>query len=183
MSNGYRVRPATLDDWSNIVALDQKIFGEYGAQEEPAIIRSRLLIFPQGCVVLESHSMDVPAAAETLGYGARQSSGRRFMAGYLTTEKWDMLREPTLDEDPRETHQPDGRVLHITTLAVDPTCQNQGLGTRLLDHAVAIARREACLQIILETARAEQFYLRHGFRRVYERIERGIKLTVMLLDL
>lgn len=183
MSNGYRVRPATLDDWSNIVALDQKIFGEYGAQEEPAIIRSRLLTFPQGCVVLESHSMDVPAAAETLGYGARQSSGHRFMAGYLTTEKWDMLREPALDEDPRATHQPDGRVLHITTLAVYPTCQNQGLGTRLLAHAVAIARREACLQIILETARAEQFYLRHGFRRVHERTERGIKLTVMLLDL
>lgn len=161
------MRPATLADWPGITALDQKIFGAYGAQEEPAIIRSRLATFPQGCTVLESVRGSEPP----------------FIAGYLTTEKWAELREPALDEDPRESHQPDGRVLNITTLAVSPACQNQGLGARLLDSAVAIARREGCRQIILETARAERFYLRHRFRRTGVRIERGIEMAIMVLDL
>ena len=47
------MRPAALEDWPAIVALDQEIFGAYGAQEEPDIIRSRLVTFPQGCAVLE----------------------------------------------------------------------------------------------------------------------------------
>ncbi len=160
------MRPATLDDWPGIVALDQEIFGAYGAHEEPAIIRSRLVIFPQGCAVLEGTRGATP-----------------FIAGYLTTEKWAELREPALDEDPKESHRPDGRVLNITTLAVAPACQNQGLGPRLLACAIDIARQEGCRQIILETAHAEQFYLRHRFRRTGARTERGIRMALMVLDL
>ena len=161
------MRPAALEDWPGIVALDQEIFGAYGAQEEPAIIRSRLVTFPQGCAVLEG----------------RSRGGPPFIAGYLTTEKWAALREPALDEDPQKSHHPDGHVLNITTLAVAPACQNQGLGVRLLDRAVAIARQEGCRQIILETAHAEQFYLRHRFRRTGVRTERGIRMAIMALDL
>ena len=167
MTDNYRMRPATLADWPDIAALDQEIFGAYGAQEEPAIIRSRLVTFRQGCAVLEGECAD----------------GRPFIAGYLTTEKWAELREPALDEDPQESHRPDGRVLNITTLAVAPPCQNLGLGARLLDSAIAIARQEGCRQIILETAHAERFYLRHRFRRIGARTERGIRMAIMVLDL
>ena len=167
MSEIFRMRPTTLADWPEIAALDQEIFGAYGAQEEPAIIRSRLLTFPQGCAALERDCGD----------------GRRFIAAYLTTEKWAELREPALDEEPQESHQPDGRVLNITTLAVAPACQNQGLGARLLVHAIAVARAEGCTEIVLETAHAEPFYLRHRFRRIGERTERGIRMAIMLLEL
>ena len=167
MTEQYKMRPAALEDWPAIVALDQEIFGAYGAQEEPDIIRSRMLTFPQGCAVLEGE----------------RGHGRPFIAGYLTTEKWAELREPVLDEDPQESHRPSGRVLCITTLAVAPDCQNQGLGPRLLDRAVAIARQEGCGQIILETAHAERFYLRHRFRRTGARTERGIRMAIMVLDL
>ena len=167
MTELYRIRPATLEDWPGIVALDREIFGAYGAQEEPAIIRSRLVTFPQGCAVLEGT------------YGG----GTPFIAGYLTTEKWAELREPALDEDPQDSHQPDGQVLNITTLAVAPACQNQGLGPRLLHCAIDIARQESCRQIILETAHAEQFYLRHRFQRTGVRTERGISMAIMVLDL
>ena len=166
MSEHYRLRPAALEDWPAIAALDQEIFGAYGAQEEPAIIRSRLETFPQGCVLLEG-----------------RRGGSPFIAGYLTTEKWAALREPALDEDPQESHRPDGQVLNITTLAVAPACQNQGLGAALLDSAIAIARQEGCRQIILETAHAERFYLRHRFRRTGSRTERGIEMAIMVLDL
>ena len=167
MSELYLMRSARLEDWASLVALDQEIFGAYGAQEEEATIRSRLLTFPQGCAALEGDCGD----------------GRPFIAGYLTTEKWADLREPSLDEDPQESHHPNGRVLNITTLAVAPACQNQGLGARLLARAVSIAQQEGCTQIILETAHAEQFYLRHRFRRIGERTERGIRLAILLLEL
>ena len=51
----------------------------------------------------------------------------------------------------------------------------------LLDHAIHIAQRELCHVIILETARAKRFYLRHGFELVGTRCERGIELYVMQL--
>jgi ribosomal protein S18 acetylase RimI-like enzyme len=71
--------------------------------------------------------------------------------------------------------------LNITTLAVDPAYQNRGLGKRLLDQAITIARREHCTHIILETAHAERFYRRHGFEKLNERRQRGITLQVMRL--
>jgi len=159
-----KLRQATLNDLAVIIHLDQDIFGAYGADEEPGIIRSRLEVFPEGCVVLiETQENDS-------------------ILGYLTTEKWASLREPMLDENPYETPNPLGTVLNITTLAIAPTYQNRQLGKRLLDYAVEIARRENCIQIVLETARAQRFYLRHNFTIISERQQRGIHLTVMGLD-
>jgi ribosomal protein S18 acetylase RimI-like enzyme len=151
-----------------MIAMDQAIFGAYGAQEEPAVIRARVKIFPAGCVVLQGRSRD----------GAETS-----LLGYLTSEKWHEVREPVLDEDPHRTHKPDGRILNITMLAVSPAQQNRGLGGRLLDCAIAIGRREGCTQIILETAHAERFYHRRGFETVGERHQRGIRLRIMRLIL
>jgi hypothetical protein len=45
------LRPATATDLPQIIALDQAIFGAYGADEDPAIIQARLAVFPQGCLV------------------------------------------------------------------------------------------------------------------------------------
>jgi predicted ATPase/ribosomal protein S18 acetylase RimI-like enzyme len=159
-----QLRPATVADLPQIIALDRAIFGLYGADEEPAVICARLEVFPAGCVVLEERVEEGKPGA---------------ILGYLTTEKWATPREPALDEDPHTTHAPDGRILNITTLAVHPAHQNRGLGLRLLDQAIAIARREGCEQIILETAHAERFYLRHGFVKLGERQQRGITLHIM----
>lgn len=161
------VRRATLADWEQLVALDQAIFGHYGAAEDPATIRARLDLFPAGCVVLTQ--ADAVASSPILGY--------------LTTEKWHAVREPALDEDPHITHQPDGVILNITTLAIAPTAQNRGLGGVLVAEAIKIAKRERCTQIILETAHARSFYLRHGFMQLGERHQRDILLHIMTLSL
>ncbi|MFN8483554.1 MAG: GNAT family N-acetyltransferase [Anaerolineae bacterium] len=157
------LRPATLDDLSHIVAMDRDLFAEHGTEEDPAIIRARLEVFPAGCVVLEERADDGPA---------------RFV-GYLTTEKWAEEREPTLDEDPRVTHTPTGRVLNITTLAVGRADQGGGLGARLLTFAEDLAGREGCEAIILETEQAERFYQRRGFETLGERRQRSAHLIVM----
>lgn len=162
------IRRAVAADLPQVIAMDRAIFGVYGAQEEPAVICARLNVFPAGCLVIEEK---VERDAETS------------ILGYLTTEKWREVREPVLDEDPHTTHCPDGRILNVTTLAVGPAHQNRGLGKRLLDCAIAIGRREGCVEIILETAHAERFYHRHGFEKVGERQQRGIHLQIMRLKL
>jgi ribosomal protein S18 acetylase RimI-like enzyme len=159
------LRPATRTDLPQIIALDQAIFGTYGANEDPAIIQARLEVFPSGCLVQEGIA----------------ATGARTVVGYLTTEQWATPREPALDEDPHQTHQPGGEILNITTLAVDPHYQNQGLGERLLKTAITLARQEGCRQIILETAHAERFYRRHGFEKLGERQQRGITLHILHL--
>ena len=161
-----KLRQATLTDLAQIVALDQEIFGAYGAEESPDVIRARLEVFPEGCAVLEDSTSDT--ADDPMSF-----------LGYLTTEKWAEAREPALDEDPHLTHQPAGQVLCITTLAIAPTSQNRGLGPRLVEKAITIAQQEGCNRIILETARAKRFYLRHGFDLIGERCQRDIPLYIM----
>lgn len=166
-----RLRQAHLSDWKALAELDQLIFGSYGAQEDPATIRARLAVFPQGCAVLEEQATAVNSAT------------RPTIAGFLTTEKWERLRDPILDEDPHLTHKPHGMVLNITTLAIAPAYQNRGLGVRLVDQAISIARNENCRQIVLETAHAVAFYRRHHFTQIGERIQRDIPLYIMLYEL
>lgn len=52
-----------------------------------------------------------------------------------------------------------------------------------LDHAISIAQEQRCKKIILETARAKRFYLKHGFEHVGTPTERGIELYIMGLAL
>jgi len=158
------IRPAILADLPQLVALDQAIFGSYGAAESPVVIGARLAVFPNGCVVLQETT---PEPVTPL------------LLGYLTTEKWASVREPALDEDPHLTHNPAGTILNITTLAVALQQQQRGLGARLLAHAIALAQQEKCTQIILETAWAERFYQQHDFIKVGERWQRNILLHIM----
>lgn len=158
------IRQATAADLPQIIALDQEIFGAYGAEESPDVIKARLEVFPAGCVVLEERA---------------DNGATSHLLGYLTTEKWDALREPALDEDPRLTHRPTGSVLNITTLAIAPQQQKRGLGAQLLTYSIALAQRETCTEIVLETAWAEHFYQRYGFVKIGESTQRNIRLHVM----
>lgn len=166
------LRPATLNDLDAIIALDQLIFGAYGAEESPAVIRARLVVFPAGCVVLVGDNIEE-------GEQARVSA----VKGYLTTEKWSARRTPMLDEDPNETHDSDGKVLNITTLAVAPGAQGKGYGRLLLEEAIKIGLSEGCHEIVLETARARDFYSKHGFHLIEERSARGIPMAIMGLTI
>lgn len=159
-----QLRPATIADLPQIIALDQQIFGSYGADESPDVIAARLTVFPAGCAVLVEATTQDDAAA---------------ILGYLTTEKWTTLREPALDEDPRLTHQPTGVILNITTLAIAPAQQGRGLGAQLVAHAIKLAQQEGCTAIVLETAWAARFYEQHGFVKRSERRQHNILLHIM----
>jgi GNAT superfamily N-acetyltransferase len=63
-----------------------------------------------------------------------------------------------------------GRVVWLEELYVLPSMRNAGVGTQLLEHALASAREMGCLAVDLEVdvehARAENLYTRAGFRRL-----------------
>jgi GNAT superfamily N-acetyltransferase len=60
-----------------------------------------------------------------------------------------------------------GKVALLEDMVVDPAYRRCGIGSRLLNHAVAQAQNHDCLRITLLTdqgnSEAQAFYRRHGF--------------------
>jgi ribosomal protein S18 acetylase RimI-like enzyme len=156
------VRNARDQDIPAVVEIDTEAFSSYGTAEQPDTFQLRLKAFPDGFIILV-------ADHEIAAYGC--------------SEKWLTEREPGLDEDPVVIHQPEGRILCITTLAVKMKYRGRGYGSRILDKFLEIAHGERCQKIVLETAYAQGFFLKRGFKTVQKRMERGISLEVMSLDI
>ena len=155
------VRNARDQDIAAVAEIDAEAFTPYGTAEKPETFHHRLTAFPDGFVILVTDNE---------------------IAAYGCSEKWLTEREPGLDEDPVVIHQPEGRILCITTLAVKMKYRGRGYGSRILDKFLEIAHGERCQKIVLETAYAQGFFLKRGFKSVQKRMERGISLEVMSLD-
>jgi N-acetylglutamate synthase-like GNAT family acetyltransferase len=105
------------------------------------------------------------------------------IAAYGCSEKWLVEHEPGLDENPLLTHQPDGRILCITAMAVKSKFRGKGYGLLILDKLMEIAHGEGCRKMVVETTNAQGLYLKRGFKTVQTRTEGGVSLDVMSLDL
>ncbi|HEU0291200.1 MAG TPA: GNAT family N-acetyltransferase [Anaerolineales bacterium] len=164
MSNNTKilVRNARDQDISAVVEIDTEAFSPYGTAEKPETFQLRLTAFPDGFVILVAENE---------------------IAAFGCSEKWLTEREPGLDENPSVTHQPEGRILCITALAVKTKFRGKGFGLRILDKLIEIAHREGCRKIVLETTNAQGLFLKRGFETVQNRTERGIALEVMSLDI
>lgn len=156
------VRAAQKADLPTMIRFDKEIFGPYGGEEDPEIIAARLAVFPQGCLIFEV-----------------EQGERTEIIGYATTEKWSALRDPALNENPFDTHDPHGTVLNITTLAIRSSHQGQAYGGESLSWIEQLGIREKCREIVLETANARRFYEKHGYRLLGEKNERGYPLYIM----
>lgn len=155
------IRCATPADLSQIVALDMEAFDPYGTAETPVTLAARQAVYPAGFLVAEEGD-------SIIGYGS--------------SERWGHRREPALDEDPHQSHVPDGPIFCITGMAVRYSHQRQGWGTRLLHGLLSLAASEGCQGVILETSPARRFYERHGFTGTQKRVERDATLHVMWLS-
>ena len=156
------VRNARDQDISAVVEIDFEAFSPYGTAEKLETFQHRLTAFPDGFIILIADNE---------------------IAAYGCSEKWVNEREPGLDENPLATHQPDGRILCITAMAVKKKYQGRGYGLRILDKLIEIAHREGCKKIVLETTHAQGLYMKRGFTTVKSRTERGISLDVMSFDI
>ena len=155
------VRNARDQDIPSVVEIDTEAFSPYRTAEAPQTFQFRLTAFPDGFIILIADNE---------------------IAGYGSSEKWLTEREPRLDENPLVTHQLDGRILCITSMAVKRKFRGRGYGLRLLDKFMEIAHRERCQKIVLETTHAQGFFQKRGFKTVQNRRERGVSLDVMSLD-
>jgi ribosomal protein S18 acetylase RimI-like enzyme len=156
------IRNAREQDISAVAEIDAEAFSPYGTAELPETFQLRLTAFPDGFIILVAENE---------------------IAAYGCSEKWLTEREPGLDENPLETHQPDGRILCITGMAVKMKYRKRGYGLLILDKLIEIAHREGCRKIVLETTHAQGLYLKRGFKTVQNRIEREVSLDVMSLDI
>jgi ribosomal protein S18 acetylase RimI-like enzyme len=156
------VRNARDQDIPTVAEIDAEAFSQYGTAEKPETFQLRLTAFPNGFIILVADNE---------------------IAAYGCSEKWLTEREPGLDEDPLATHQPAGRILCITAMAVRAKFQGRGYGLRILDKLIEIAHREGCRKIVLETTHAQRLFIKRGFKMVQNRTERGISLDVMSLDI
>lgn len=164
MSDNTRIliRNARDQDIAAVVEIDAEAFAPYGTAEKPETFQLRLTAFPNGFIILVADNE---------------------IAAFGCSEKWLTEREPGLDENPLVSHQPEGRILCITAMAVKMNYRGRGYGLRILDKLLEIAHSEGCRKIVLETTQAQGLFLKRGFKTVQNRTERGISLDVMSLDI
>ena len=93
----YKIRQVQENDLPEVASLDYEAFSPYGTAENPETFSLRFKAFPSGFVVLIENGE---------------------IAAYGCSEKWLTEREPGLDENPLDTHKPDGRIFCITGMAV-----------------------------------------------------------------
>ena len=156
------IRNARDQDIPAVIEIDAEALASYGTAARPETFQRRLRAFPDGFVILVAEN-------EVAGYGC--------------SEKWLTEREPSPDEDPLLAHQPDGRILCITGLAVRAKFLGRGYRLRILDRLMEIAHGEGCRKIIAETVNARDLYQQRGFQTVQTRTEGGVSLDVMSLDI
>ena len=164
MSDNMKVliRNAREQDIATVAEVDAEAFAPYGTAETPETFQHRLTAFPNGFIILVAENE---------------------IAAYGCSEKWLTEREPRLDEDPRVSHQPDGRIFCITAMAVKTKFRGRGYSLLVLNKLIEIAHNEGCRKVILETTHAQDLYLQRGFQTVGSRTERGVAMDVMSLDI
>jgi ribosomal protein S18 acetylase RimI-like enzyme len=156
------VRRAREQDIAAVVEIDSEAFSTYGTAETPETFQRWLTAFPDGFIILIADNE---------------------IAAYGCSEKWLTERDPSLEEKPLATHQMDGRILYIPSMAVKMKYRGKGYGLLVLDKLIEIAHREGCRKIVVETTDAQGLYRKRSFTTVQTRTEGGISLDVMSLDI
>jgi len=156
------VRNAREQDIPAVVEINAEACPPDRAAQTPETFQYRLTAFPNGFFILVADN-------EVAAYGC--------------SEKWLTERETVMEENPPANHQPDGRILSITAMAVKTKFRGRGYGLLILDKLIEIAHLEGCRKLVVETPDAQGFYLKRGFQIVQSRTEHGVSLDVMSLDL
>ncbi len=164
MSDNTKIfmRNAREQDIPAVVEIDTEALSPSGTTEKSETFQRRLTAFPNGFIILIAENE---------------------IAAYGCSEKWLMEHEPALDENPLVTHRPDGRIFCITAIAAKKKYEGRGYRLQVLERLIEIAHVEGCKKIVLETADAQDLYLKRGFKAVRTRTERGASLDLMSLDI
>jgi ribosomal-protein-alanine N-acetyltransferase len=141
--------------------MEQVSFDE-DTREDSVLNMKRLTDFPEGCFILE-HS---------------ESEGSVIPSGCFLSELWDLpevLSEDIFDENDESLwkHNPEGRDLYISSVAVAPEFRGQGAGAFLFNESLSIISgkfsqiKRFFLIVCEEWTAARAMYKRAGFEEIY----------------
>jgi ribosomal protein S18 acetylase RimI-like enzyme len=153
----FSIRYALSNDAHRIAELDYEAFSWSNTQEDEEIFRNRIIAYPTGCVVLELENVII---------------------GYGTAEKWLTERDPEVGQDALSVHQPTGKIFCITAMAIQKDYQRCGLGSRILETLINIAKEEKCTCVILETGKPF-WYERFSFETIGQRTQNNATMFIM----
>ncbi|MER7484378.1 GNAT family N-acetyltransferase [Streptomyces sp. NPDC126497] len=137
-----RVRPVAEDDWPRIAALEAGAYASASLSEGVEALRSRGRASPATCFVLET-------------------GGR--VAGYALALPYPRLRCPDLARPEERAY--DSRNLHLHDLVIADDLRGRGLGSGLLRHLTAVARRSSYERIsLVAVGGTAGFWAGHGYR-------------------
>lgn len=137
-----RVRAIAEDDWPRIAALEAEVYAPASLSEGVDALRSRGRASPETCFVLET--------------------GDR-VAGYVLALPYPRLRYPDLTRPEERAY--DSRNLHLHDLVIADDLRGRGLGSRLLRHLTAVARRSSYERIsLVAVGGTAGFWTGHGYR-------------------
>lgn len=144
----FIIREAREADLPQLQALENVVFPR-GVAYSPGAFRNQLQKFKAGFLVCV-------AQGKVIGYATAElwRSGTRFDAHQL----------------PGQKHDPKGRTLYISSMAVYSGNQGRGIGRRLLHALLNVGRKRGCSKAKLVSRKtltgAHAFYQKHGFKRV-----------------
>jgi len=144
------IRNPRLDEVAKLAAVEASTWPN-GLAGTEAQIRARLAVYPEGQWVAE-------LAGEVLGVAASQRLTERFLQTVPVC--FDALTD---EGNFTRSHDPSGEILHLVSVSVARGAQGLGVGRKLVDHEIEMARAMKGVIRIVGVTRPR------GFRR-YDRM-------------
>jgi ornithine decarboxylase len=133
------LRALSPADWPEVAAIESATYAPLGLSEDPAVLRSR-------------------AGAGTSFVLSRGTS----LAGYLLALPFPFGRFPSLTAASSEASSAD---LHLHDMAIAAEHRGFGLGSRLAEHLLSVARARSYARVsLVSVGGSGAFWTRHGFQ-------------------
>jgi ribosomal protein S18 acetylase RimI-like enzyme len=147
------IRPARPDDLEEATLLERRVWGRMGATLNE--LQRRLFALPEAFLLAELQRPGRPLQIVGITNGLLWT--RDFPRSYAQYER--ML--------PSSSHNPRGDVLYVASLGVEPALRGRGIGLRLVQDALEVARRRHLkLTRLIANSRSRALYQKIGFEVV-----------------
>ena len=144
------IRPARPDDLEEATLVERRIWGRMAATLNE--LQRRLFALPEAFLLADLRRPGRPSQLVGLSNGLLW--GREFPRSYVEYER--IL--------PSASHNPRGDVLYLASLGVDPTLRGRGIGLRLVQETMEVARRRHLKVVrLIANNRSRSLYERAGF--------------------
>jgi ribosomal protein S18 acetylase RimI-like enzyme len=134
------------ESWEGILKIQDEAYIDI-APEELDILKSKWESSPETCFVFRLRSMEIK--------------------GYLLSHSWGAIEPPKLFE--KHNLYPSGSILYLHDLAVSQDSRGLGVGKRLIENLLPVAKLHLFKQVMLVAVQgSESFWVQFGFTEVQD---------------